>query len=223
VAGISAFFNQALDGNPMADTTSPVTASDEQVDDNRRRFLTLATGAVGGVGVAVAATPFVTYFRPSARALFLGAPVQVDVSKIEMGSLLRVEWRGQPVYIVRRTAEALANIKKGVELVADPESNLSTQPEYAKNDTRSRDDEYLVVKGVCTHLGCAPQYLPSVTATEVQQPWFGGFFCPCHGSKFDLAGRVFRGVPAQSNLEVPPYQFLDGSSLIIGEDGGASA
>ena len=208
----------------MADATEQVVNSDEQVDDgSRRRFLTIATAVVGGVGVAAAATPFVTYFRPSARALFLGAPVQVDVSKIELGSLLRVEWRGQPVYIVRRTAEALANIKKSDDIVADPGSELSEQPEYAKNEMRSLNDEYLVVKGVCTHLGCAPQYLPSVTATEVQQPWFGGFFCPCHGSKFDLAGRVFKGVPAQSNLTVPPYQFLDNSVLIIGEDGGASA
>ncbi|MEO1573575.1 MAG: ubiquinol-cytochrome c reductase iron-sulfur subunit [Pseudomonadota bacterium] len=208
----------------MADAAGSATTNDEQVDDgSRRRFLTIATAVVGGAGVAAAATPFVTYFRPSARALFLGAPVQVDVSKIELGSLLRVEWRGQPVYIVRRTAEALENIKKSDDIVADPGSELSEQPEYAKNEMRSLNDEYLVVKGVCTHLGCAPQYLPSVTATEVAQPWFGGFFCPCHGSKFDLAGRVFKGVPAQSNLAVPPYQFLDQGVLIIGEDGGASA
>ncbi len=164
----------------MTDATGSAPNTEEQLDDgSRRRFLTIATAVVGGAGVAAAATPFVTYFRPSARALFLGAPVQVDVSKIELGSLLRVEWRGQPVYIVG--------------------------------------------KGVCTHLGCAPQYLPSVTATEVAQPWFGGFFCPCHGSKFDLAGRVFKGVPAQRNLDVPPYQFLDNDVLIIGEDGGSAA
>ncbi|MFK8017591.1 MAG: ubiquinol-cytochrome c reductase iron-sulfur subunit [Gammaproteobacteria bacterium] len=208
----------------MADSTQTTNPTDGEADDkSRRRFLTLATGAVGGLGVAVAATPFVTYFRPSARALFLGAPVQVDISKIESGSLLRVEWRGQPVYIVKRTADSLANIKKGQDLVADPGSELSAQPEYAKNEMRSINDSLLVVKGVCTHLGCAPQYLPSVTATEVQQPWFGGFFCPCHGSKFDLAGRVFKGVPAQNNLEVPPYQFLNDATLIIGEDGGAAA
>ncbi|MEM6639170.1 MAG: ubiquinol-cytochrome c reductase iron-sulfur subunit, partial [Pseudomonadota bacterium] len=139
-------------------------------DGSRRKFLTIATAVVGGAGVAAAATPFVTYFRPSERALFLGAPVQVDVSKIEPGGLLRVEWRGQPVFIVKRTPEALDNIKKSNDIVADPESNASVQPEYAKNETRSINSEYLVVTGVCTHLGCAPQYLPSVTATEVTQP-----------------------------------------------------
>jgi ubiquinol-cytochrome c reductase iron-sulfur subunit len=207
----------------MADSTQPVTAPDGEADDkSRRRFLTLATAVVGGAGVAVAATPFVTYFRPSARALFLGAPVQVDVSKIELGSMLRVEWRGQPVFIVRRTAESIENIAKGASLIADAASDQSDQPEYAKNELRSREPEMLVVKGVCTHLGCAPQYLPSVNAAEVTQPWYGGFFCPCHGSKFDLAGRVFRGVPAQKNLAVPPYQFLGSGTLIIGEDGGAA-
>ncbi len=192
-------------------------------DNSRRHFLTLATAVVGGAGVAVAATPFITYFRPSARALFLGAPVQVDISKIETGSMLRVEWRGQPVFIVRRTPESIANIAKGESLVADPASDLSLQPDYAKNGMRSRDEEFLVVKGVCTHLGCAPQYLPSVNAAEVAQPWYGGFFCPCHGSKFDLAGRVFKSVPAQTNLEIPPHQFLNSAVLIIGEDGGAAA
>lgn len=207
----------------MADATESLTNPDEQVDDgSRRRFLTIATAVVGGAGVAAAATPFVTYFRPSARALFLGAPVKVDVSKIEMGSLLRVEWRGQPVFIVRRTAEAIANVKKSDDIVADPASNLSDQPEYAKNELRSLNDEYLVVKGVCTHLGCAPQYLPSVTATEVQQPWFGGFFCPCHGSKFDLAGRVYLGVPAPTNLRVPPHRFVRDDLIMIGVNTGAA-
>ena len=172
--------------------------------------------------MAVAATPFVTYFRPSARALFLGAPVRVNISKIAPGSMLRVEWRGQPVYVVRRTPEAIENIGKSDDLVADVSSDQSDQPDYAKNELRSREPGLLVVKGVCTHLGCAPQYLPSVSAAEVQQPWHGGFFCPCHGSKFDLAGRVFRGVPAQKNLEVPPYQLLSADTLIIGEDGGAA-
>ena len=208
----------------MADSSQMTQTTDSEVDDkSRRRFLTIATATVGGLGVAVAATPFVSYFLPSERALFLGAPVKVDIAKIQMGSLLRVEWRGQPVYIVRRTKDSLENIKKSDDLVADPNSDASTQPGYAKNEFRSSKEQMLVVKGVCTHLGCAPQYLPSVTATEVQQPWFGGFFCPCHGSKFDLAGRVFKGVPAQSNLEVPPYQFLNDSTLIIGEDGGAAA
>lgn len=208
----------------MADST----LRDPDTDDapggsGRRHFLTLATAAVGAVGVAFAATPFVTYFRPSARALFLGQPVRVDISKIEPGSMVRVEWRGQPVFVVRRTPEALQNIEKGEYLVADPQSDNSLQPDYAKNANRSLSDEVLVIKGVCTHLGCAPQYLPSVTAAEVQQPWFGGFFCPCHGSKFDLAGRVFKGVPAQTNLEVPPHQFLSSSDLVIGDDGGSAA
>lgn len=208
----------------MEDSTLRNPDSDDaSVDNSRRHFLTLATAVAGGVGVAFAATPFITYFRPSARALFLGQPVRVDISKIEPGSMVRVEWRGQPVFIVRRTQAAIDNIKKGEHLVADPQSDASLQPTFAKNETRSLNDEVLVIKGVCTHLGCAPQYLPSVTAAEVQQPWFGGFFCPCHGSKFDLAGRVFRGVPAQTNLEVPPHQFLSSTDLVIGADGGSTA
>ena len=208
----------------MSDSTHPDNASEQApIDRSRRHFLTMATAGVGGVGVALAATPFVSYFRPSERAKFVGAPVRVDISKVESGSILRVEWRGQPVFVVRRTAEALAQIKEAEPLLADPQSASSLQPQYAQNEARALKPEVLVVKGVCTHLGCAPLYRPSVNAADVQPPWFGGFFCPCHGSKFDLAGRVFAGVPAQTNLEIPPYQFLSDTDLIIGDDQGASA
>ena len=191
-------------------------------DTGRRRFLTLATAAVGGVGAAFAATPFVSYFRPSERAMFLGAPVRVDLSKLEPGAIMRVEWRGQPVFIVRRTPESLENLREGANLLRDPDSDASEQPEFAKNDGRALREDIFVVKGVCTHLGCAPSYLPSVTAAEVKGEWYGGFFCPCHGSKFDLAGRVYAGVPAQRNLDVPPYQFLGDNDLVVG-DAGATA
>jgi len=189
-----------------------------QVDSNRRCFLIAATGAVGVVGAAVVATPFVKYWNPSARAKSAGAPVEVDVSKLEYGAQLVVPWRGKPVWIVRRSDAVLATLKNEAmnDVLRDPHSDVLQQPDYAKNVYRSRNAEYLVLIGKCTHLGCAPKYRPE--KGSVGANWSGGFYCPCHGSKFDLAGRVYKSVPAPTNLKVPPYVFIDDTRLIIGLD-----
>lgn len=190
--------------------------SNSGVNTGRRRFLTAATSVVGAAGVVGVAVPFVGSWNPSAKAKAAGAPVKQDISKIEPGQMITVEWRGKPVYIVRRTKEALESIKKMDGSVRDPASNESNQPAYAKSEYRSIKEEYLVLLAVCTHLGCAPQYKPEVGS--VSHDWLGGFFCPCHGSKFDLAGRVLQGVPAPTNLEVPPYRFVSDTVLEIGVD-----
>ncbi len=190
--------------------------SNNGVNTGRRRFLTAATSVVGAAGVVGVAVPFVGSWNPSAKAKAAGAPVKQDISKIEPGQMITVEWRGKPVFIVRRTQEALESIKKADPLVRDPASNESTQPAYAKSEFRSIKEEVLVLLGVCTHLGCAPQYKPEVGA--ISHDWLGGFFCPCHGSKFDLAGRVFQGVPAPTNLEIPPYRFVSDTVIEIGVD-----
>ena len=184
------------------------------VNKGRRRFLIAATSAVGGVGAIGAAVPFVASWNPSAKAKAAGAPVKVNISKLEPGQQMTVEWRGKPVWIVRRTSEMLAELDKNVAELQDPESEKPQQPDYAKNTYRSIKDEYLVLVGICTHLGCSPQYQPEVLPSLD----FGGFFCPCHGSKFDLAGRVVKGVPAPSNMEVPPHKYLDDNNLIVGVD-----
>jgi ubiquinol-cytochrome c reductase iron-sulfur subunit len=193
--------------------------SDNIVDTRRRRFLTGTASVIGGVGACFAAVPFIASFQPSARAKALGAPVEVDISKLEPGQRLIQKWRGKPVWIVRRTAEMVDSLKqfKAGEL-RDPESQNSAQPNYAKNAWRSEKPEYLVLVGVCTHLGCSPSFVPEPGAAGMGTPWNGGFFCPCHGSKFDLAGRVFMGVPAPMNLEVPPYEFISETRLMIGVD-----
>ena len=188
--------------------------SSDGIDKSRRRFLTAATSVVGGVGVVAVAVPFLASWNPSARAQSAGAPVEADIGKLEPGQQLVVKWRGKPVWIVRRDEEALATLAKATEVLRDPASDESNQPEYAKNEFRSIKPEYLVVVGICTHLGCSPTYRPEITAD-----WLGGFFCPCHGSKFDLSGRVYSGVPAPTNLDVPPYRFVSDSSVLIGEDG----
>ena len=188
--------------------------SSDGLDKSRRRFLTAATSVVGGVGVVAVAVPFLASWNPSARAQSAGAPVEADIGKLEPGQQLVVKWRGKPVWIVRRDEEALATLAKATEVLRDPASDESNQPEYAKNEFRSIKPEYLVVVGICTHLGCSPTYRPEITAD-----WLGGFFCPCHGSKFDLSGRVYSGVPAPTNLDVPPYRFVSDSSVLIGEDG----
>jgi len=194
----------------------------EQVDQGRRSLLTAATTVTGAIGVAFAATPFLASWKPSARAKALGAPVAVDVSKLEVGAMLKVEWRGQPIYIVRRTAEMVAGLEKVNDLLADPESEISEQPEYARNAARASKPEFLVVKAVCTHLGCAPQAAFEVgtadLSSRVGREWPGGFFCACHGSMFDLAGRVLKNVPAPKNLIVPPYSWTDDSHILVGED-----
>lgn len=195
----------------------------DEADLSRRHFLTVATSVAGGVGVVLAATPFVASFKPSARAQAMGGPVEVDISKLEDGAMVRVVWRGKPVWVLRRDKDMLARIEAGGPVLRDPESNESEQPEYARNGLRSIRPEILVIVGVCTHLGCAPIERFEVGPPDLGADWQGGFFCPCHGSKFDLAGRVFAGVPAPTNLPVPPYRFVGDNLVLIGDDTGATA
>ncbi len=198
--------------------------SEQGVDLGRRRFLTMATAVTGGVGVALVATPFVASMKPSARAQALGAAVEVDISKLEPGALLRAEWRGKAIYVVKRTADQLKRLASlGADELRDPDSEEDQQPAYARNAGRSIKDDVLVLVAVCTHLGCAPEYVPEVAAVSIGSDWQGGFFCACHGSKFDLAGRVYKGVPAPLNLAVPPHRFLADSVILIGDDTGAEA
>ena len=191
--------------------------SSKSVDMGRRRFLTATTSVVGAVGVAFAAVPFVGSWQPSARAQAAGAPVEVDISKLEEGQQMTVEWRQKPVWIVRRSEEMVDQLPQLKSRLRDPDSNVDAQPEYAKNIYRSRKPEYFVAVGLCTHLGCVPTYRPDPGTLSVD--WPGGFYCPCHGSAFDMAGRVFKGVPAPDNLVIPPYQFLSDSVLLVGDDG----
>ena len=194
----------------------------EESDLTRRQFLTVATAVTGGVGAVLALTPFVASFKPSARARALGAPVEEDISKVEPGALLKVEWRGRPVWVLRRTDDMLARLPATAGELRDPGSDESDQPEYARNDHRSINPEYLVVVGSCTHLGCAPMPRFDVGAADLGADWQGGFYCPCHGSKFDLAGRVWKGVPAPLNLAVPPHRFVTEGTLLIGTDTGSA-
>ena len=189
------------------------------VDRGKRRFLVAATSVMGGVAGVAVAVPFAMSMNPSARARAAGAPVEVDISKVEPGMMITVEWRGKPVWIVHRTPEMLASLPKIDAEVADPKSSVKQQPDYARNEARSIKPEYLVLVGICTHLGCSPsQKLAAGLDSGMGSDWPGGFFCPCHGSKFDLAGRVFKGVPAPINLEVPPYAYLSDTRLIVGSD-----
>lgn len=194
------------------------TMSDEQVDKGKRRFLVISTSVVAGVGVIGAVAPFVASMWPSEKAKAAGAPVDVDVGKLEPGQKIDVEWRGKVVWVIRRTPEMLENIKKLNPVVEDPESKLPQQPKYAQNELRSIKPEIFVAVGICTHLGCVPTYRKEIAPADLGPTWLGGFFCPCHQSKFDLAGRVFKGVPAPKNLEIPPYKFLSDSAVRIGED-----
>jgi ubiquinol-cytochrome c reductase iron-sulfur subunit len=188
------------------------------VDKSRRRFLIAATAAVGGAGTVALAAPFLASMSPSARALAAGAPVEFNLSKVEPGQQVRVKWRGKPVWVVNRTPDMLKGLASLNEKLKDPESTIfpKQQPEYAKNLYRSRKEQYLVLIGICTHLGCSPTYRPEVAPADLGADWIGGWYCPCHGSRFDLAGRVFKNVPAGSNLEVPPYYFKDDSTILIG-------
>ena len=195
----------------------------EEASVSRRRFLAVATSVTGAVGLAMTAAPFLASFRPSARAQALGAPVEVDISKLETGSMVRVQWRGQPVWVLKRGEEMLALLGNHNDNLRDPDSRESIQPAYAANATRSIKPQILVVIGTCTHLGCAPIEKLQPADAELGADWPGGFFCPCHGSKFDLAGRVYAGVPAPTNLTVPPYRFVGDSMIIVGEDTGADA
>ena len=202
--------------------------SNDGVNQGRRRFLTGATCVVGAAGVVGAAVPFVGSWSPSAKAKAAGAPVKANISKIEMGQMVTFEWRGKPVYVVRRSPETLAALNGHDEIFRDPTSAKSKQPAYVDGIHRSikGKEEYLVIVGLCTHLGCAPLFRPEVgvdpsTGSESEN-WYGGFFCPCHGSKFDLAGRVYSGVPAPTNLDVPPHFYETDSVIVIGVDQEAS-
>jgi ubiquinol-cytochrome c reductase iron-sulfur subunit len=189
-----------------------------EVDPKKRRTLIIVTSAVGAIGAAAVAIPFGLSMKPSARALAAGAAVQMDLSPIEPGQQLTFEYRGAPHWIIRRTPEMIAQLEKNDALLADPKSEGSKQPDYAKNAARAIKPEWLVLKGVCTHLGCSPTMRKEVGAADLGADWPGGFFCPCHQSKFDMSGRVFKGMPAPLNLAVPQYMFVNDKTLLIGQD-----
>jgi len=191
--------------------------SDQTKVDKTRRNLVVATSVVGGAAGVGAAVPFVASMWPSERARAAGAPVEVDISKIAPGEMQIVEWRGKPVWIIRRTKEMVDSLKAVAPRLTDPASKSSEQPKYAENEHRSAKPDLMVMEGVCTHLGCSPQLKSAEAKAEMGADWVGGFYCPCHGSKFDYAGRVFRGAPAPLNLKVPPYTLTE-STLVIGED-----
>ncbi len=191
----------------------------EGIDEKKRRFLIAATTVVGGVGVGLTAVPFMASMKPSARTQAGGAPVEADISKMEYGQKMTIEWRGKPIWIVKRSQKNLDDLPTLNNNLRDPNSdNTDQQPDYAKNPNRSIKPEYLVVIGICTHLGCSPSYVKEEDAHDLGSDWKGGFFCPCHGSYFDLAGRVFQGVPAPSNLVVPPYTYLSDTLIKVGVD-----
>jgi ubiquinol-cytochrome c reductase iron-sulfur subunit len=185
---------------------------------SRRRFLAVATGVTGAVGAGFVAVPFVASWQPSARARALGAPVEVDISKLEEGALMKITWRGKPVSILKRSPVMLQRLESEKVKLRDPDSEVDQQPEYARNEFRAIKPEVLVIVSSCTHLGCVPTSRFEVAPADLGPDWVGGFFCPCHGSKFDLSGRVFAGVPAPTNLVVPPYRYIDENTLVIGED-----
>ena len=194
----------------------------DNTNTGRRRFLTAATTVVGAVGVGFALVPFVSSMQPSAKARAAGAPVRADISKLESGQMIRVKWRGKPVWLVKRTDDMLEALPSLDSELRDPDSEQPQQPPYAQNSFRSIKPEILVTVGICTHLGCSPTYRPDVGAADLGADWQGGFFCPCHGSRFDLAGRVFKGVPAPLNLVIPPHRYLSETELVIGEDEGVA-
>ena len=196
--------------------------SAEGVDLKKRRFLTTATSAVGGIGAVFVAVPFLGSWTPSAKARAAGAPAEADISKLEPGQKMTVKWRGKPVWIVHRTEQNVKDLSKLTGQLLDPNSEMDQQPEYCKNEHRSRDPKYLVAEGVCTHLGCSPTYRPEMAPADLGSDWVGGFFCPCHGSRFDLAARVYSGVPAPKNMKIPPYYFKSDSLILVGEDGEAA-
>ena len=197
--------------------------STDVVDQGKRRFLTAATSVVGAVGAGFVAVPFIASWMPSERAKNAGAPVEADISKLEEGRMMIVEWQSKPVWIVRRSEQMLSSLPKLNDNLRDPASeNIDQQPEYAQNEHRSRKAEILVLVGICTHLGCSPSYRPEIAPADLGDEWMGGFFCPCHSSKFDMAGRVYTGVPAPTNLPVPPHYYVTENTILVGEDGGAA-
>lgn len=193
-----------------------------EVDQSRRRFLTIATTAAGAVGAGFVAVPFISSWKPSERARAMGAPIEWDISKLEVGQMVTIVWRKQPIYVVRRDEKLVAQLKDHDSRLKDAGSSASDQPAYAKNEMRARRADLLVLIGTCTHLGCLPKQRFEPGDAELGADWPGGFFCPCHGSRFDLAGRVFNGSPASLNLRIPPYNFKDTNTLVIGEDGSAA-
>ncbi len=195
----------------------------DTIDTGKRRCLTAAASVVGGAGAVAVAIPFVSSIAPSAKAEAAGAPVQIDISQLEPGQLLTVEWRGKPVWIFRRSEEILNTLPTLNDELRDPQSEQTQQPEYAQNETRSIRKDVMVMVGICTHLGCSPTYRPEIAPEDLGENWKGGFFCPCHGSRFDLAGRVFQGVPAPTNLVVPPYHYQGDNVVIVGEDAQGAA
>jgi ubiquinol-cytochrome c reductase iron-sulfur subunit len=199
---------QAVTGQP----------STPAVDARKRRFLLGVTGTLGGIGIAASAVPFVMSFFPSERAKAAGAPVEVDIAKLEPGQKIDVEWRGKVVWLINRTPDMLASLPKVEPQLADPKSEQPQQPPYATNQTRSIKPPIFVAVGICTHLGCSPTYRRDVAPADLGPDWLGGFFCPCHQSKFDLAGRIYKGMPAPSNLVVPPHRYLTDTRVVIGED-----
>ena len=200
------------------DTNESAANNEQPKSSDRRKFLTVGTCVVGAVGAVGAAVPFVASWQPSAKAKAAGADVQVDISTIQPGQMIRVKWRSKPVWIVRRTPELLASLSAIDDQLRDPNSEAEQQPIFAQNEYRSLKSEYLVLVGICTHLGCSPQHLAEGNFEQYAEGVAEGFFCPCHGSKFDMAGRVFKGVPAPLNLVVPPYQYVDDNTIIIGSE-----
>ena len=198
--------------------------SEDGMNVERRNFLIGATAVVGSAGVVGVAVPFLGSWNPSARALAAGAPIKIDISKLVPGEIVGPipAWRDKPVFVVKRSEEQLAKLNSKNDRLADPDSDeIKQQPEYAKNETRSIRPDVLVLVGICTHLSCSPKFRPAIQPQEYDAEWVGGFYCPCHGSKFDLAGRVYSGVPAPTNLPVPPHYYESDSVIVIGEDGGA--
>ncbi len=208
----------AIDSTLEEDAAQMSSITSEGVDPKRRRLLVGGAAAVGGLGALALVTPLVSSMSPSARAKAAGAPVEADVSKLAPGQLMTVEWRGKPVWVIKRTEKMLKTLESVTGQLRDPDSVQPYQPEYAQNQSRAIKPEYLVVIGICTHLGCSPTYRPEVAPADMGSDWEGGFFCPCHGSKFDLAGRVYSGVPAPYNLEIPTYMYEDENLILVGQD-----
>jgi ubiquinol-cytochrome c reductase iron-sulfur subunit len=191
--------------------------NNEGVDESKRQFLTTALTVVGAVGTGYLAVPFLAQMQPSVKTMAAGAPVEIDLSKMETGQLIRVAWRGKPVWVLNRTPEVLETLKSLEGQLSDPQSLESLQPDSSKNPVRSIKPEIFVAIGLCTHLGCSPTFRPEIAPPDLGDDWKGGFFCPCHGSRFDLAGRVYSGVPAPTNLEIPPYRYVTDTLIIVGE------
>ncbi|VAW79897.1 Ubiquinol-cytochrome C reductase iron-sulfur subunit [hydrothermal vent metagenome] len=196
--------------------------SGDGIDPSRRRFLTAAVTVVGGVGAVYAAVPFLASWMPSEKAKAAGAPVEADISKLEVGQMIRVQWRGKPVWVLKRSEQMMEDLPTLDVDLRDPDSEELQQPDYAQNALRSIKPEILVAVGICTHLGCSPTFVPEAVPQPYDENWKGGFFCPCHGSRFDLAGRVFQHVPAPLNLEIPPHKYISNTLILVGDDTGAA-